>query len=639
VVEEFNDDMIERLKLISMFQPLSEEVLAELLPFIQQYTFTKNHIILNQGHASSAFYIIEHGSVTVYLEKPNEIHLATLQPNAFFGEMSCLTGDLVSASVRAESDVTLLALSREGMIHLMSNSNTFRMYMVEAMIKRIQKSNERVAEEFSKNLFIVRRNELDDRVKYGELVGTSEKIEQLRKAIVQYSNLSGTILITGESGVGKTHVAKRLHYTSQRRTEPVICIQATELNWNEWDTLTKATNRGTLIIDQVELLDTVTISKLVQLSSTMSIILIANEWNGPWQKSHIHIPPLRDRVEDIAILAKHFLSKALDQDAIDPEEEDGQDIAEKVISDEALRMLTLFPYLSKNVAELMEVIESAYLLSGGREIQSSHIKFTRNRKPGTRPTIGLALGSGSVRGMAHLGVLRVLEQENIPIDMIAGTSAGSLVGGAYAAGMSVSECEQVLKTMKWNSIVRLTFPKRSIVHNEPMVNFIEGYLGKRQIEELHIPFAAVASDSSTGEAHIMRSGSLARAITASTAIPAVMRPVSYQNKTLVDGAVVHPVPAALVRSMGADIVIAVNVCTENFTKGTPSNFVKSLLNTIDIMSAKIVREELQLADIVIRPKLDHIQNGFKDSNLYVQQGEQSTHEAMSNIRRLIEKMT
>lgn len=289
--------------------------------------------------------------------------------------------------------------------------------------------------------------------------------------------------------------------------------------------------------------------------------------------------------------------------------------------------------MTNNVGELQGIVTEAYIVSEGRTISSNHLRFDRARKAGERPTIGLALGSGSVRGMAHLGILRVLEEEGIPIDMIAGTSVGSLVGGAYAAGMPVEDCVRVLSTIRWRQLVRPTIPKHSFVHNTPMIGFIEQHVGKRNIEDLPIPFAAVASDASTGEAHIMRNGLLAHAISASTAIPAIMRPVQYQGKTLVDGAVVHPVPAALVKSMGADIVIAANVCTESFSKGTAKHFVDSLLNTIDIMSAKMVKEELQLADIILRPDLGHNQISFKDSQICIAAGEAVTREAIMRIKK------
>lgn len=309
--------------------------------------------------------------------------------------------------------------------------------------------------------------------------------------------------------------------------------------------------------------------------------------------------------------------------------------ANESISQDALSKLALFPYLDHNVEELRNIVKEAYIRSEGRIIYSHHLRFGRTRKAGERPTIGLALGSGAARGMAHLGVLRILEQEGIPIDMIAGTSVGSMVGGVYAAGMSVKDCVKVLSTISWGQLVRPTFPMRSLVHNAPMISFIEKYIGKRQIEDLPIPFGAIASDVSNGEAHIMRTGSLAHAICASTAVPVAMRPVNHQGKQLADGAVVHPVPAALVRSMGADIVIAVNVCPESFTKGSARHLIDSLMNTIDIMSAKLVKEELQLADIILRPDLGFNQISFKDADNYIAAGEVVTIESIARIRQKI----
>lgn len=620
--------MINRLQKLPLFEKMNESELQELSPHLSSYSFEQNETIIKQAHIGSNLYIIEQGSVNIWLEHPNTIHIATLQKGDFFGEMSCLTGDPISATVKAGTEVQAFALSREGMLSLMNSSALFRQYMIDAMVKRIQQSNERVNEEYSKSMYLLKRNEMDDREKYGELIGKSDNIVKVRDGIKQYHDYPGMMLITGEAGVGKKHAAMRIHYTSTRQYEPVITLDAHQFSWSEWDTLIAASQRGTLILEHAEQLDDSIINELVERRGDSHIIMTSREELKITSIPRIYIEPLRDRAEDIPLLVKHYLKKSLDSTQ--------EELAAETISEEALRMLSLFPYLTHNVAELIGIVEAAYILSEGRTIQSSHLKFNRSRKPGTRPTVGLALGSGSLRGMSHIGVIRVLEQAGIPIDIIAGTSAGSLVGGAYAAGMSVDELEKAVTRLKWNNIVSFTFPKRSIVHNEPLVSFIESYLGDITIEQLQMPFAAVASDESTGEAHIMRKGSLARAIAASTAIPAVMRPVQYQDKTLVDGAVVHPVPAALARSMGADIVVAVNVCSQDFTKGAPKNFVKSLLNTIDIMSAKLVKEELQMADVIIRPELDHIQNGFKDFKQYIEAGEQIAEQYTGIIKQQIQ---
>lgn len=610
--------MLELLKKHVLLQEIEEGELVKLLPYFQHQFIKDKTKIIEQGQPGQFLYLICSGTVHIQLEKPNIIHIATLEGGAFFGEMSCLTGDPISASVVAKTEVSLLMLDRAGMLHLMEKSSAFQKHMMEAMIERIQQSNKRVAEEYTKNLYFMQRNEWHDRDKYGELIGESEHIKYVRSMINQLQAYNGVISIVGETGVGKTHVAKRIHYLSARQQYPVLTISSTKLNANEWETLIVTAQSGTIIVTDGELLNKEQLTGLIDSSLSKGVqLIIESKSSLPLPIKELLIAPLRERSQDIPLITKKYLSKDTN--------------SEQLISEEALRMLTIFPYLTGNVAELIKVIENGYLFSEGKMIQTSHLRFSSPRIPGSRPKIGLALGSGSLRGISHIGVLRIIEEAGLPIDYIAGTSVGSIVGGAYAAGLKVSEIEQAVSKTKWNDIIGFTFPKRSIAHNEPLVQYVKNYIGDYSIEQLKIPFAAVASDANTGEAFIMREGSLAKAITASTAIPAVIRPVNYNGKTLVDGAVVHPVPAALVKSMGADMVVAVNVCAERFTKGIPRNFIKSLLNTIDMMSAKIVKEELQLADIIIRPETDHIVNGFKDFKSYITAGESAAQGQLASI--------
>lgn len=534
--------------------------------------------------------------------------------------MSCLTGDLVSASVKAEEEVSTLSMTRAGILLLIDSSPIFRTHIIEEMVKRIQKSNDRVMEEHTKSLLIIKQNETEDQHRYGELVGNSSQTKELIREVERLSKIDGVIYIQGEPGVGKAHVARRIHYHSSKESDPLLTASGSDFDLNSWDMKVRAAKGGTIVLNQAELLPAEIINQIINSSHETRLIITGTDLPGVKFDNQLIIAPLRERSEDIPLLACHFLRKS---GAVDPDE---------VISQEALRMLGLYPFLTNNVEELMSVVQEAYILSKGKTIYSNHLRFGRQRAPGTRPTIGLALGSGSTRGTAHVGVLKVLEQENIPIDMISGTSVGSLVGGAYAAGLPLADFEKIITTIRWKQLVRFTFPRLSFVHNDPMVGFIESYIGQKNFEDLNIPFAAVASDANTGEAHIMRTGSVARAICASTAIPAVMRPVNYQGKTLVDGAVVHPVPVALVKSMGADIVIAVNVCDDSYMKGSAKNFISSILNTIDIMSAKIVKEELQLADVILRPELGYNQIGFKDAPLNILAGEKVTREAIAAIR-------
>lgn len=590
---------------------------------IQEKTYLPGQLILKKGEISEHLHIIVSGQVSVYIEQERKVQLAVLEREQFFGEMSCLTGDPISANVEAIYEVQTIIVCRTGMMLLMDENADFRMQIIEAMVKRIQSSNDRVLEEHAKSLLIMKHHETEGQERYGELVGESEAIQKLRKLIERHASKQQHLIILGEPGTEKMAVARILHDLSTNGHYPFLIINSKEFDLLTWHTKKQAAKEGTVVVEDAELLPLEILNQLTKTNVQTRVLLTTSKPLNLNSLVTLSIPPLRERVEDIPLLVQHFVMKG------------GADDVETAISEDALRLLSLFPFLKNNVEELHNVIKDAYVLSEGRKIYSNHLRFGNSRQPGERPKIGLALGSGSTRGMAHLGVWKVMEEEGIPIDMIAGTSAGSMVGGAYAAGMQLKDIIKIMSSIRWGQIVRPTIPIRSFVQNSPMIKFLEQHMGKHLIEELPIPFAIVASEVATGDAHIMRTGSLAHAITASTAIPSIMRPVKFQDKILVDGAVVHPVPAALVKSMGADIVIAVNVCAESFAKGTVRHFIDSLLNTIDMMSAKMVKEELQLADVVLRPDLGYNQIGFKDLQFCLDAGEVVTRDAISQIQKKI----
>lgn len=178
-----------------------------------------------------------------------------------------------------------------------------------------------------------------------------------------------------------------------------------------------------------------------------------------------------------------------------------------------------------------------------------------------RPKIGLALGSGGARGLAHIGIIKVLEKNNIPIDFIAGSSIGAMVGGFYAAGMSVEDIEKIVLDTNWRKLISLIDPylNQGIIGGEKVKKFIEGFVKRKKIEECKIPFTAVATDLKTGEIVVLNKGMMTRAIRASISIPLVFKPMEINGRMLADGGLSAPVPVEVVRSMGADLVIAINL--------------------------------------------------------------------------------
>ncbi len=175
--------------------------------------------------------------------------------------------------------------------------------------------------------------------------------------------------------------------------------------------------------------------------------------------------------------------------------------------------------------------------------------------------IGLALGSGSARGWAHIGVIRALAETSISIDYVAGTSIGAVVGSVFASG-NINALEEVAVQLDWKQIAHLfdvVLPKSGLIDGKKVAKFVQNHLKKTNIEELPIPFCAVSTDLNTGDEVVIREGDIIEAVRASISIPGIFTPVRNNGRILVDGGLVNPVPVSVVREMGADFVIAVDL--------------------------------------------------------------------------------
>lgn len=192
-----------------------------------------------------------------------------------------------------------------------------------------------------------------------------------------------------------------------------------------------------------------------------------------------------------------------------------------------------------------------------------------------RPLLGLALGSGAARGLAHIGALKVFEEAGITIDLIAGTSMGAFVGAMYAAGVPVSQMEEVALEIDWLSMARLldpVLPTSGLSDGKKLVAFMAELLPVRDFKELRLPLAVTATDINTGEAVVIKQGDLLEALRASLAFPGIFSPVRFGQRFLVDGGLCKPIPTDVVRNLGADRIIG--VCTiPAVVKQTPETFL------------------------------------------------------------------
>jgi NTE family protein len=224
------------------------------------------------------------------------------------------------------------------------------------------------------------------------------------------------------------------------------------------------------------------------------------------------------------------------------------------------------------------------------------------KPPPRLPRVGLALGGGAARGFAHIGVIQVLEENGIRADLVAGTSAGSLVAALYAAGKTPAELAALAANMDEGAITDWSFPGRGLIRGEALARYVRDQTGGRTIEQLKLPLGIVATDLDSGAPILFQRGDTGAAVRASSAVPAVFQPVRIGSREYVDGGLVSPVPVRFARQMGAELVVAVDISSPPEGNAT-GDVMKMLLQTFAIMGRSINTFELREADIVMRPSL------------------------------------
>jgi NTE family protein len=285
---------------------------------------------------------------------------------------------------------------------------------------------------------------------------------------------------------------------------------------------------------------------------------------------------------------------------------------------------------------------AACTTTGGSKTDSTPVATTPtvNPPPLDKPQrpirVGLALGGGAARGFAHIGVIKALEARNIQVDLVAGTSAGSVVGALYASGMNGFALNKLALTMDEASISdwAMPFRTRGFLQGVALQNYLNTTLNNRPIEKMAKPLGVVATDLKTGQPILFQRGNTGIAVRASCSVPSIFEPVKIGGHEYVDGGLVSPVPASFARKMGADFVIAVDISQRPESGLTASSF-DVLMQTFTIMGQTIKAYELdKYADIVIRPNLAAMSGSdFSQRNAAILAGEEAVAKMMPELQR------
>lgn len=278
------------------------------------------------------------------------------------------------------------------------------------------------------------------------------------------------------------------------------------------------------------------------------------------------------------------------------------------------------------------------LLMGGAALaagESLGLAQAADRRSAAPARLALVLGGGGCRGYGHIGVIRVLEQQGLKPQLVVGSSAGSLVGALYAAGVRAAQLERIGERLRTNLLRDWVFPKLGLFGGEGIARFVRERTGATTVEGLPIPFAAVATDLRNGELVVLQRGDLGRVVQASSSAPGLLEPVDIGGRLLVDGNLVAPVPVDAARRLGATRVIAVDVSFPP-EQADLSDPYDALYQGFSILTRKLALEERGRADVMIEPHLPEHRDMSRDTlRALTDAGERAALAALPKLRALL----
>lgn len=660
------------LKRTPLFAGLSVEDLGKLAERLQLLSLPKGATIFKQGEASDALYLIVSGHARRYRAVDGlETLVAYLGRGDVIGETGMLTGGPRSATVRADATSEVLKLPRKDFEDCLREHPTILLHLSRTLASRLIEGGQAPPRPSSEQARLVafdcalpRR----DRALIAWRLG-AELAAQTRKKvfIVDLSPEPGDIALAAGLKPSPT-TETELRAANLRDPAALAALAQEHPSGVRILSVSPATLGGRLFSQLYLFLNAVRDSHELALLclggprgdveraalTEADLILMAgcDAMRPQYRHMEVEVPPL---AEESRRLLRLWIGD------LEPED------APLLVGSERV----LVPW-SESAVEAYERDSKADSAFSAEPKAAKALARLARRIGGVQ--VGLALGTGAALGHATIGVLKVLKREGIPVDMIAGTSMGSLIAGCYAAGYEPEEIEQLALRIdkSWvyeNLFWDMTIPRSGLFAGDTLLRFIRSYMGSREFSDMEIPFACVAADIETGEEVVLRQGRVAEAIRASCGLPLIFEPTQLSGRWLVDGGIVNPVPTRVIADMGADILLAVNLTLPAGERKTKvharhnlrlldqplnletlrqaampvlpkafraPNFLEVFFQMIYTMEYEVAQSRLDLAHVTMFPDL----KGFSWTELHrageiIRAGELAAEEALPRLKALI----
>jgi len=671
------------LSQIPLFSTLNAAQIRFIERKIRLVEYKKGDYVYREGEKSDAFYVIVSGRIQLSQSTPSgtDKTLGTLCRGDYFGEISLLTEQKHSVNARARNDVLLLRIDKEQFHEILKEIPPLSLHLSRAMGVRLTRKDSR-RDTFGDTKFISAYH-----IKRG--IGKTVFLHNLASSIVKETNRNAIILklvmsetdpVTGSSlyhgnavTLSDLHFADDAEWKNEIVNHPngfatlIVNAVANAENIKQFITLmSHLLNEYNYVMVDLPRIFNELVGKIMEQSDVLYLLTdissdslertreLMNEMGGYFKPSKEHVrivtveSPLPEplRIKEIEKLLKFFVFQQLPYEPLLRDEKYRDKSI--VLSDPELRYSRVVRYLAREVGEVL---------------------------------VGLALGSGAAFGIAHVGVIKVLEEEGIHVDVVAGTSIGSFIGALWASGMPVDVIDRECRGLKgWQCFFKLlgffdfSVPPIGFVKGNKIYQFLKGFIGNVQFRDLKKPLLISATNLLTSEEMLLREGEVARAVRASISIPGIFKPVLLNQQYLIDGGVSNPLPVQTLLDAGVKKVIAVNVLfspedhlerniiyskeqeeketdysgggfrkiwlkfLNKFQKKLTTNIFNVLMNTIQFMEYTVAKAQSMDADVVIRPIVPESSwADFFKPDKFIEMGEIRTREQLPEIKRLMEE--